>query len=178
MILNIHTLRRGQNCSSPVQFRRVKSHAHVGDKRAEHEDEVGGFDVLPNMLVAAHGAAVNTDVKPMIFGDRAFAQQIGGDGNVHALGHAHDQASGAIARQFDARQNDRLPGGTNQGERFVDRRLERVGIGFFGHAGRNSAYRNFAVHYVVRHFDVNGSFVAQTRFDAADNLRSSTLLIE
>src|SRR5678816_4888677 len=83
MILNAHAFRCSQNCPSPVEFGRVKTHAHVGDKSAEHKYEVGGLDVLSHVFVAAHRAAVNAKVQRMFFGNRAFAQKIGGDGNVH-----------------------------------------------------------------------------------------------
>ena len=57
-------------------------------------------------------------------------------------------------------------------------RLERVRIGFFRRGGRDSRYRNFAINNVVRHFDVNRTFVTQTCLDATHNLRSGALLIE
>jgi hypothetical protein len=90
VILNAGALRCSQNCASPVEFRCVKAHAHVGDKSAEHEYQVSGLDVLPNVFIAAHRAAVHAKVKRMVFGNRAFAQKIGGDGNVHSLRHSDD----------------------------------------------------------------------------------------
>src|SRR5678815_3252796 len=63
MILNAHAFRCSQNCPSPIEFRRVKTHAHIGDKSAEHEYEVGGLDVLAHVFVTAHRAAVNAKVQ-------------------------------------------------------------------------------------------------------------------
>ena len=73
MILNVHTFGCRQNCAATFQFGSVKAHAHIGDKSAEHQYQVGGFDVLPNVFVAAHGAAVNANVQRMVFGNRALA---------------------------------------------------------------------------------------------------------
>ena len=39
--------------------------------------------ILSNMFVAAHCAAINADVERMVFGNRALAQEIGGNRNVH-----------------------------------------------------------------------------------------------
>ena len=53
--------------------------------------QVGGFDVLAHVLVAAHRAAVDAEVKRMVFRDRALAQKIGRDRDVHPFRHLHDQ---------------------------------------------------------------------------------------
>ena len=73
MVLHVDSLSCGQDRSASVELGGVKAHAHVGDESAEHEHEIGGFDVFANMLVAAHGTAVNAEVKRMIFGNRALA---------------------------------------------------------------------------------------------------------
>ena len=56
----------------------------------------------------------------MIFGDGAFAQQIGRDRDVHPLGHSHDQAAEPIAGQLDAGENDRFLRRANQRDRFFE----------------------------------------------------------
>ena len=178
MILNVHALGRRQDCASTIELRGVEPHAHIGDKSAEHQHEVRRFHVFAHVFVAAHGAAINADVERMVFGNRAFAQKIGSDGNVHSLGHSHDQASHAITGQFDSGENYRFLCCANQGERFFECRFERVWIRFLRRGERESGYRNFAINNVVWHFNVNRAFVPQTCLNATDDLRSGALLIE
>src|SRR4029453_16086449 len=85
MILDADALRCGQNCASPLKFRGVKTHAHIGDKSAENENEVRGLHILAYVFVPAHRAAVNADVERMVFRNRALTQKIGGDWDVHPL---------------------------------------------------------------------------------------------
>ena len=90
VILNTRSLRCSENCASPVEFRCVKTHAHIRDESAEHQHEVRRFEVLAHVFIAAHRAAVNAKVQRMVFRNRTFAQKIGGDGNVHSFRHSDD----------------------------------------------------------------------------------------
>jgi hypothetical protein len=89
-----------------------------------------------------------------------------------------DDPGEAISRQLNACENDRFFRGTDKRERFIERGLERLLVGLFR---KHRSYRvrgNFAIHHVVRHFDVNGSLVPQAGLDAADDFRRGALFIE
>ena len=83
----------------------------------------------------------------------------GRDRNVHSLGHAEDERGEAISRQLDARENDRFFRGTDERERLIERRRECVRVGLSRKRRSNRGRGNFAIHDVVRHFDVNRSLV-------------------
>ena len=53
-----------------------------------------------------------------------------------------------------------------------------VGGSDFRRRWEPSAIGNFAIHHVVRHFDVNRSLVPQAGLDAADDFRRGALFIE
>src|SRR5581483_3072087 len=137
-----------------------------------------GLDVLSNVLVAAHGPAIHAEVKRMVFRDRALAQKISGNRDVHSLRHSHYQTSGAIPGQLDPGENDRFLRRANQRYGLAERSIERMRIGFVRPGGSDSGYWNFAINDVVGNFDVNRTFVAQTGLDAANDLRGGALLIE
>src|SRR6266508_4547536 len=86
--------------------------------------------------------------------------------------------SSAITGELDSGEDNWLLRCANQRERFAECRFERVRIGLFRLSEMDSRNRNFAVNDVMRDLDVNRTLVAQTRFDAADNLRSRALFIE
>src|SRR5438045_1002132 len=77
VITDVDAFGGGKNRPLPIELRGVKAHAHIGDEGAEHENEVGGFDVTAHLFVAAHRAAVNAEIKRMIFRDRTFTKEIG-----------------------------------------------------------------------------------------------------
>src|SRR6266496_4067816 len=178
MILNAHTLGCRQDRASAVELCCVKTHTHVGDKSAEHEHEIGRFDVSSNVFVAAHGAAIDANVKRMIFRNRALAQKISGNRNFHSLRYSHCQTSGAITRQFDSGENNRFLRGTNEAKSLIERRAKRVCVGFLRLRYRNSVHWNFAVNNVVRNLNVDRTLVAQTCLHATDDLGSGALLVE
>jgi hypothetical protein len=90
MILHADSFGRGEHGSPAIEPGGVKTHAHVGDEIAEHEHKIGGFDVLAHVVVAAQGAAINAEVKRMIFPHRALAQQVGRDRDVEAFRERRD----------------------------------------------------------------------------------------
>ena len=129
MILHTDSFRRREHSPFAVQFRGVETHAHVGDESAEHENEIGGFNILPHVLVAAHRAAVDAEVERMIFRDRALAQEISRDRDVDPFRDLHGQVREAIARQLDARQNYRALRRAKERKRFLHRCCQRRRIG-------------------------------------------------
>ena len=89
-----------------VELGGVDAHGHVGDEGAEHEDAVGGFDVIAAVLVGGHGAAVDAQVEGMVFGDDGFAEEVGGDGDVERLGELDRGLDEVVAVEFDAGEDD------------------------------------------------------------------------
>ena len=89
-----------------IELGGVDAHVHVGDEGAEHEDAVGGFDIVADGGVAGHGAAVDAEVERMVFGDGGFGEQIGGDGDVECFGELEGEIGEAKAVEFDAGEDD------------------------------------------------------------------------
>jgi hypothetical protein len=97
MILDANLFRGRKHGALAIQPRGVETHAHIGDEGAEHEHEIGGLHIIADLFVTTHGAAVDAEVQRMVLRHGALAQEIGGDRNVGALRHSHDQMRAAIA---------------------------------------------------------------------------------
>lgn len=155
-----------------------EAEVHVGDEGAEHEDAVGGFDVFADVGVGGHGTGVDAEVEGVVFGDGAFGEEVGGDGDVEAFGEFEDDVGEVVAVEFDAGEEDGFFGGCDHAGGFGDGGGEGSGgggtDGFFGW----DVDGDFTVDHVVGDFDVDGSFVAEAGADAADDFGAGAFFIE
>ena len=140
--------------------------------------QVGGLDVVADVLVAAHRAAVDAEVERMVLGDGGLAEQVGGDRDVEPLGELDRQVGQAEAVQLDAGEDDRLLRRAEQRERLVQRGRQRLRIGCSVAGGGSRHVGISRSDHVVRHLDVHRPLVPQARLDAADDLRRRPLLVE
>ena len=114
----------------------------------------------------------------MIFGDGGFAQQVGGDGNVHAFGHFHGDVGEAETVQLDAGEDDGFFGGAEHGEALVERFLEDVRLGLRLCGKRDLHGGDLAIDHVVGDFDIHRPLVAKAGLDTAGDFGGGGLLVE
>ena len=168
----------GQDGAASVELGGVDSHGHVGDEGAEHEDAIGGFDVLADGRVAGHCAAVDAEVEGMIFGDGAFAEEVGGDGDVGALGELECEIGDAEAVELDAGEEDGFFGCVDHLQRFIEGGGEGIGIRRVRRRGVDIGNVDDFIDGIERDFDVDGAFVFQAGIDTADDFLGGAVRVE
>ena len=118
-----------QDAALAIELGGVDAHVHVGDEGAEHEDAVAGFDVMADVGVAGHRAAVDAEVEGMVFADGGFGEEIGGDGDVELFGELDREVGDVEAVELDAGEDDGFFGGADHGCCFIEDGFEGGGIG-------------------------------------------------
>ena len=101
MVPDPQLLAGGVDALARIEIGRVDAQVDVGHERAQQDHAVALFDELGD-LFAAHRPFVQADEQRMRFGDDAFAEHRGGDGNLRALGQRQQLVLQAEAMDLHA----------------------------------------------------------------------------